>query len=434
MSFTAGTLVQTGADYAITAMGSGIGTASDQWSMGLVSVTGNTTIICEYKGITGDTGSTGFVGIGFRGTTDPGSQAVHTLLTHSGIASYYRSIATQSTTQVATSSGATLAGDIWLKISRATNLFSFYFSSDSLNWQALGSITLALPSACYIGIIAGSGNTTYQVTATMGQVNIQNLASPTYTFTGLANSTAYSLTAVAQDGAGNTSAASAAISVTTGSAATHAYTLRSVGTADQQNGTSLSPGAPAGKQVGDLLTMMVWSRDSTKTVTPPSGWTALSDNVNVTWTYLYGRIADGTGSDTPTLTYSGTAHIGAQIACFTGNVFGTIGSIVAAAADEFLPGTQISILYPALTVPQANCLVIAMGTKNKTATSDGTSVNNLSGLTKIDTHTATGTAVSQWWGYVQQTAAANFATATQTLTGTTETLQYTSAVIALKTA
>jgi hypothetical protein len=211
------------------------------------------------------------------------------------------------------------------------------------------------------------------------------------------------------------------------------YVFRSVGAVAEGNG-SLNPGAPAGVVVGDLLLLSLVGRDNGQTAPAPSGWTLVSPASPVGWNYLYARIADGTAADTPTgLLYTGTIRSQAQIAAFSGGGF-SLSTIVTNSVSQYLPGTQTAILYSAgLTIAPANCLVIAVGTKNKTATSNGTTINNLTGFTKIDSNVVNGTDISQWWGYQIQTTATNIAASlSQTLTGTTETLQYTSLLVALQ--
>lgn len=215
------------------------------------------------------------------------------------------------------------------------------------------------------------------------------------------------------------------------------FVYRSVGAVATGNG-SLNPGAPAGKAVGDLLLLSLVGRDNSQTAPVPGSpgdWTLISPTSPVGWNYLYARIADGTAADTPTgLLYTGTTRSQAQIAAFSGGQWTDLTTIAVNSVSQYLPGTKPSILYDAgLTIAPANCLVIAVGTKNKTATSNGTTINDLSGFTKIDSHVINGTDISQWWGYQIQTTATNIpASQSQTLTGTTETLQYTSLLVALQ--
>ncbi len=318
----------------------------------------------------------------------------------------------------------------WLKINRTGDTFSFYYSNNGLAWTSLGSQALVLPTGCYAEIFAGSGVAT-TTTTTFEQVCIQNLAPPTYTFSGLSPSTTYSLTAKARDIALNESAASATLSVTTNAVAVPAYTLRSVGT--EAHGTSVTCGAPTGVAVGDLLLLRADCRNNADTFSTPAGWTKISPNTNVTECDLYARIATATGGDAPpTMASSGSSPIIVQMACFTGSVYtGGLGSIVHASVDK--RGTNTGIPYTGLTVSLADCLIIACGSHNKSATSDGATVNSLSGFTQIGQQNPNGNSLSSWWGYAQQTTATNVSAVTQTRTGTAENLQYNSLYIALKT-
>jgi hypothetical protein len=232
--------------------------------------------------------------------------------------------------------------------------------------------------------------------------------------------------------ANNDSAVSPTLTVSTSSVATPAYTLRSVGAA--ANGfAGVLAAKPSGVVIGDLLLLRADCRNNTDTFTTPSGWTKVSPNVNVTYSDLYARIADGTGTDTPPAMASvGGNQIIVQCACFTGSVWtGGLGSIVHASVDK--AGTSTSIPYNARTISLANCLIIAWGAHNKTAATDSTTLSNLSGFSQIDQQAPAGNSMNVWWGYQQQTTATNIPADTQTRTGTAENSRYMSEYIALKT-
>lgn len=182
------------------------------------------------------------------------------------------------------------------------------------------------------------------------------------------------------------------------------------------------------------MIMPTSSRDHTDTIaTPPTGWTQLSVNSNVTWNYIFGRIAVG-GDTAPTVTYTGTNQHHAQIASFTGpNVYTDLTTIVSGFVDNFAPINSVDMFYSALLPSTANCLCIAFATKNKTSVSDGSSVNDLAGFTRAGTLTNNGTTIATWWGYQQQTTATSLSAATQTRTGAAETLQFGTMYLALKT-
>ncbi len=101
-AYVPGTLAQSGADYTLTGVGDGIGGTSDQWIAGRASITGDCTIIAKVSGVTGTTTASAFAGLSFRGLDDPGSKAVHLLLSSTGVSALYRSIAGSTATTVGT--------------------------------------------------------------------------------------------------------------------------------------------------------------------------------------------------------------------------------------------------------------------------------------------------------------------------------------------
>lgn len=209
--------------------------------------------------------------------------------------------------------------------------------------------------------------------------------------------------------------------------------LRNLGTAAAGLGT-LSPGAPAGKAVGDLLILATATRDNGQTLTTPTGWTVWVGGTNVTWNYIFARIADGTAADTPTIAYTTGPRAWAQISAWTGNIHLDLASAVVAETDRYLPGAQPDVDYNALTVSVDNCLKIAFTTKNKTTLSDGMTFNAFPGMTQLSQSIVNGTDISVYWGYHQDTTAASIGAGSQTLNGYTETLQFTSILIAIRTA
>lgn len=215
-----------------------------------------------------------------------------------------------------------------------------------------------------------------------------------------------------------------------------AYAAPTVGTA--ASGTSVTPGAPASVTAGKLLTLAILCRNNADTFVTPTGFTPLSPSVNLTWGVLYGRIATGTAADNPpTMSSSGVNQCVAQMACFGGDGYTDLSTIVHAVVDQGGTGKGTSgndILYSDLTVSLNATLLIALGGHNKTTSSNGATLNALSGFTEIGQTNPNGSSLSFYWGYQQQTNAANFASVIQTRNGTVENLQQESLVIALRTA
>lgn len=82
-------------------------------------------------------------------------------------------------------------------------------------------------------------------------------------------------------------------------------------TGNNVSNTSLSPGAPAGKAVGDLLVLVGETRSITATAATPSGWDLVagfpkrSGSLSGGSIYVWTRVADGTANDTPSVAWSG---------------------------------------------------------------------------------------------------------------------------------
>lgn len=91
-----------------------------------------------------------------------------------------------------------------------------------------------------------------------------------------------------------------------------AVTYRTIGADTYGTDTSAETAAPSGVVSGDLLLLALAIRSasagSRRTPTTPTGWTLIDSSLDpsgaVADQYVYRRIADGTGDDTPTVTLS----------------------------------------------------------------------------------------------------------------------------------
>ena len=213
------------------------------------------------------------------------------------------------------------------------------------------------------------------------------------------------------------------------------YTFRSAGTTS----TAGSPGDPAGKTSGDLLLMKAAARAATETFNgAPTGWTLLKDTSTTTKEQLalMARIATGDANDTVTSYdfWSGTSNNLTQIAAFSGDVYTDLATIVAHSVVAGSTDDTADLPYSALTITTDNCLVVSLGQKTKTATSDGATLTDPSELgTRINYTITNGTTQYHIWNYSQQTTATNIAGGIwdQSIE---ESKNYASIVVALKTA
>lgn len=214
-----------------------------------------------------------------------------------------------------------------------------------------------------------------------------------------------------------------------------AYTFRAAGTWS----TTGSPGDPAGKTAGDLLLMYAGARLSTEAINAaPAGWTLLLDTSATTKEQLalFARIATGDASDTVSAHdfWSGTSTNRCQIAAFSGDVFtGGLDSIVAHSVAAGSATNVADIPHDALTISTADCLVVALGIKQKTATADGATLTDPAWMdTRIGADVGTGSTLFVVWGFEQQTTAANISADSWTQS-IAESMHYASMVVALKT-
>lgn len=186
--------------------------------------------------------------------------------------------------------------------------------------------------------------------------------------------------------------------------------------------SSLAPGAPAGKAVGDLLILISESRSITATAATPAGWTIVSGFPKRSATtsggtiYMWTRIADGTSADTPTVAWSsltsGTSgdSTGAGILAYTGVTATLDGTIT---VTDLASQTSSSTIT-GLTTALINTLVLSVAVKivessGQTSTTSWTEradnsttsgTGHIVEVVELDTTTAgaTGTHTVTWSG------------------------------------
>lgn len=178
-------------------------------------------------------------------------------------------------------------------------------------------------------------------------------------------------------------------------------TFVSAGTVSHAVNASVTPGMPAGMATGDLMLVLSMIRNSgTGVPVVPTDYTSLILFGNV---LLSGKIHDGSES-APVCAFTGgvaNADTSAQMCAFRDAGISVVGT-----PATLLNGAGTTVPYPALTVANANGIVLAIGWKQTTHAG----VAALAGMTEIgEGSTATGDDQSFAWDYVIQTAAANIA-------------------------
>ena len=156
---TAGTAAYSpasGNTFLVTAAGAGVGGTSDSLGYTYVAATGDFTLTAR---LTAMGGTFGKVGLMARGSLAPGSAMMFIKLgdvgwREAGVG--IRSANGGSTTWIDGNDYTWL--DTWFRLQRVGNTFTALHSNNGIDWVAVASTTLGLPSPCYFGLAASSGN------------------------------------------------------------------------------------------------------------------------------------------------------------------------------------------------------------------------------------------------------------------------------------
>lgn len=213
-----------------------------------------------------------------------------------------------------------------------------------------------------------------------------------------------------------------------------AYTLPpTVGSwASNTDSSALSVTAPA-SSAGKLLILVTGNRSGAVSVSSISGWTqigSISTNGSIE---IWARVGDGTGTDSPTVDWSGTNDSAAVILSYAGDVYSDLATIVAHSATVDFSSATTAPLPAVSGVTTDNCLVLAVGRHNKTATTDGATLTHGSLNVRAQ---FTGATVDQVIGVAdsQQTTATNYDGTDFTISNTGDSLASNGIVLFLKTA
>lgn len=193
---------------------------------------------------------------------------------------------------------------------------------------------------------------------------------------------------------------------------------------------TLTQTAPT-RTAGDLLLAYTEARLSTETLT--QSWGTVLASFSGGNGHLICRIATNTSADDISWDWSGTSTSSVQLTHWTGDVYDDCATIVAHSAVR-TSGNSAGFPYEALTVTTDDTLVLIVGQKTKTTTTNGATINAEAGFTEISESGPNGTESFRVWNYVQQTTATNITAGDWDFTGTTETQTARGFTVALRTA
>lgn len=255
--------------FTIKGSGTDIAGTADQFHYVYQPLNGDGTIVARVVSIA-NTSAWAKAGVMIRESLATGSRHASTVIEYasSSGAQFVDRTATGGSTATVTQTG--VVAPYWVKLQRAGNTFTSAISSNGTTWTTVGTATVSMATSVYIGLIATSQNNSALNTSVLDNVTVSTppdttaptaptgLTSPsktsttvnlswtdatdnvgvtgydiyrggttlvgstsgatTYAVTGLTASTAYSFTVKAKDAAGNVSAASSALNVTTNAA------------------------------------------------------------------------------------------------------------------------------------------------------------------------------------------------------------------------
>lgn len=157
--------------FSVAGSGADIYDAADEFQYVYQPVNGNVTITAKVTSL-GNTNVWAKAGLMFRETLSAGAVNVCEVITiANGINFQYRAATGGVTTNVG---GNTLPIPYWLRITRVGNVFTGYYSADSSTWNQLSTITVAMASNAYAGLVVTSHSDGIISNASFTNVSVQS--------------------------------------------------------------------------------------------------------------------------------------------------------------------------------------------------------------------------------------------------------------------
>lgn len=171
----AGSATATASGFTITAAGSDIWGTSDQFHFVYQQISGDVDVRAHVDSITYSS-SWAKAGVMIRGSL--AADAAHGF----ALVSAGKGTAFQRRTQAGGSSASTAgvfaAAPQWVRLVRQGTTVSSYTSPDGMQWTLIGSETIQLPAAAYVGLAVSSHNTSGATTASLSQVSVMPVGLP----------------------------------------------------------------------------------------------------------------------------------------------------------------------------------------------------------------------------------------------------------------
>jgi hypothetical protein len=165
----AGSASYAGTTFTVNGGGVDIEGGSDQFNFVYQPVTGDVTVIAHVATI-GNTNAWAKGGVMIRETLAPNSKHAMMAITPGNGLAFQRRLTAGGVTS--NTSGALVAAPYWVKLVRLGNTLSGYSSPDGVNWTLVGSDTVVMTSAVYVGLPLTSHNAAALCTATFDSTSV----------------------------------------------------------------------------------------------------------------------------------------------------------------------------------------------------------------------------------------------------------------------
>ena len=177
----AGSYTLSGSTYTVNGSGSDIWNAADAFQFVSQPLTGDGSITARVVSQT-NTNVWAKAGVMFRETLTPGSTNAFAALTP-GAGVVYQVRPSTGAASLDVTSGPIVTAPYWVRMVRAGNLFTAYYSADGNTWTSLGQYTITMASQAYVGLAVCSHANGTLGTAVFDNVTIAGTTGPTLTVT-----------------------------------------------------------------------------------------------------------------------------------------------------------------------------------------------------------------------------------------------------------
>jgi hypothetical protein len=165
----AGSGILSNGTFTVTGSGADIWNTADAFHYVYQKWTGNGSIIAKVNSVQ-NTDPWAKTGVMFRETLNANSSHAMMVISAGAGAAYQRRLSTGG--YMVHTAGGNFAAPYWVKLSRNGNTFSAYVSSNGTSWTLVGTDTISMASAIYVGIPLTSHNNTSLSTGSVSNVTV----------------------------------------------------------------------------------------------------------------------------------------------------------------------------------------------------------------------------------------------------------------------